>query len=166
MPTGYGSDAGFLAYHEARNRDVSSIDPDDIAAARLVASEWLDGRYRSSFPGLKTGQRAQEREWPRIGAYDTYGYSLPSDTVPIEVDNATYELALRDMQSPGVLNPDYTPNKYKRVSIDGAIAVDFTTFDNAMDIATQFPIVGQWLAPLLTGSWGGMSALSGFSVRV
>jgi hypothetical protein len=164
--SGYGTDAGFLAYMAARNRDLDAVDPDDIAAARLVVSEWLDMRYRTSFGGTKSGGALQEREWPRVGAIDCYGYALPSTTVPTAIENATYEAALRELQSPGVFSPTFTPNKYKRVSIDGALSVDFVQFDSATDIVTQFPIIGQWLSTILCGEAAGWSALSGFSVRV
>lgn len=165
MADAYGSDEGFTAYHEARNRDVSSIDTDDIAAARLVASEWLDGRYLASFPGLRVDP-TQTRQWPRQGAVDIYGYAIPSTDVPVQVENATYEAALRELQKPGILNPDFAPNKYKRVSIDGAIAVDYVVFDSASDIAVQFPVIGQWLYPLLVSRALAQSSLSGMTVRV
>lgn len=158
----YGTDGGFVAYHTARGREQDIIEYNDaeIEAARLVASEWLDNRYRASFPGTKVGMRAQVREWPRNTAFDVYGYLIPSDSVPTEMDSATYEGALRELKTPGIFSKDYTPPKYESVSIDGAIAVKYAKFGSASEIQTQFQTIDEILRPILTGS-GNVSALSG-----
>lgn len=140
-------------------------DDDDITGDLLVASEWLDGKYQPLFPGLKVGLRDQVREWPRVGANDIYGYYLPSDAVPREMINATYEAAIRQGRNPGSLTIDFTPGKYKRVSVDGAISVDYTQFTWAADVQTQIAIVEAILYPILTGNSGNFSMLSGASVR-
>lgn len=155
----YGTVAGFRAYHTARGRDVSAYDDDAVvSAALLVASEWLDATYRSSFKGLPS-VIGQADEWPRVGVYDDYGYAYPSDTVPSLIENAVYEAALRELQTPGTLTLDFTPGKYKRVSIAGSVSVDYALPMQAADIQLQFPIIDQILSPLLGG--GNASALSG-----
>lgn len=162
----YGTAAGFRSYHIARGNDVPAEAADDDEAILewlLVASEWVDARFASSFGGLKVGLREQVREWPRTGAWDIYGYSIASDTIPNEVVRATYEAALRQGVSSS-LTIDYTPGKYKRVSVDGAVSVDFASFNSAFDMQLQIPIVGQILAPILTGR-GNVSSLSGDAVR-
>lgn len=162
----YGTAAGFRAYHVARGNDVpaEAVDDDTVNEWLLVGSEWLDGRYQSSFPGLKVGMREQLREWPRYDAQDVYGYYIPSDAVPREMINATYEAALREGVSTGSLSVDYTPNKYKRAAVDGAVSVEFAGFNSAWDTQKQIPIIDQILYPILTGS-GNVSALSGSVVR-
>lgn len=162
----YGTAAGFRAYHIARGNDVPAEAADDETVEEwlLVSSEWLDARYQSSFPGLKVGMRDQVREWPRNSAFDIYGYAILSTSVPREVINATYEAALRESASPGSLSVDYTPSKYKRASVDGAVSVEFAGFNSAWDAQKQIPIVDQILYPILTGS-GNVSALSGDVVR-
>lgn len=159
----YGTTAGFRAYHAARGNDVpaEAIDDDTVLEWLLVASEWLDARY--AFPGLKIGQREQVRDWPRHSAFDRYGYAIVG--IPREVENATYEIALRQGTVPGSLTLDYSPSKYKSVSIDGAISVTYANYSSAMDVQTHFGIVGQILAPILTSSGGG-SAYSGAINRV
>ena len=162
----YGSAVGFTAYHTARGRaaQIADYDDDEITPALIVASEWLDARYRSSFPGTKVGMREQVREWPRVGGTDADGYAIASSVVPVEVENATYEAALRVLVKPGALSVDYTPPKYDSVSIDGAIAVKYARFNGAMDVQLNIPVVGQILSPLLTGSGVG-SSLSGAVFR-
>lgn len=166
MPDFYGTATGFRTYHTARGRDVSAYSDDaEVNAAGLVASEWLDAKYATMFPGLKVGQRDQIREWPRIGGYDRYGYLIASSSVPTEVENATYEAQLRELQAPGALVKDYTPPKYESVSIVGAISVKYRRVDGAMDTQLEIPIVGQILAPILTGC-NNASSLSGGLSRV
>lgn len=156
----YGTAAGFADYHAARGRDVGTYEADDIEKKLLVASEWIDGRYRSSFSGVKVGQRAQRREWPRNGAVDRDCFAISAAMVPVEVEFATYEAALRELQAPGGLSVDFTPNRYKRASVEGAVSVEYTQFDSASAAQTQYAIIAEILAPILTGS-GAVSALSG-----
>ena len=158
----YGTVAGFRIYHTARGRDVSTWDDDDatIEAAKLVASEKLDGMQ--AWPGFKTGGRDQVREWPRTDVQDREDYTVPYETVPTEVENATYELTLKELQSPGSLTVDYTSSKYTRVSIDGAVSVQYAD-RSAYEMQTQYPIVMQILAPLIGGKI--TSGLSGVALR-
>lgn len=165
--TDYGTVAGFETYHTARGRAdvIAGYDDDDIEAAKLVASEWLDGNYRSSFPGIKVGYRAQVREWPRVGGLDRDGYVIDSGTVPTEVENATYEATLRQLANPGSLSVDWTPAKYKRVSVDGAVSAEYAMFYSAADMQTRYKVIDDILAPILTGC-GDVSSLSGSASRV
>lgn len=162
----YGTAAGYEAYHLERDNDIPADSAEDeINAALLVASEWIDAIYGLQFPGLKVGMRSQVREWPRTGAYDRYGYVVASDAVPREIEQATYEAAWRQLVSPGSLTLDYTPGKYKRASVDGAVSVEFANFSSAADFQKQFPIIDRIISPLLVGA-GGYSPLTGDAVRV
>lgn len=166
MADNYGSIAGADAYHLVRGNILwAGLDSDDKTAALLRASEWLDGNYRSSFPGLKTGQRAQVREWPRSSAYDIYGYILPSNAVPVEVENGTYEAALREAATPGSLSVDFVGSDViKQASVDGAVSVTFGGDGSASDAQVVMPSVDAILAPILTGN-GSTGGLSGSRVR-
>lgn len=164
----YGTATLFRVYHVARDNDlpIGALDDDTVESWLLVASEWLDGKYRASFGGLKVGLRPQIREWPRTSAFDIYGYAIPSTSVPIEVEYASYEAALRHAVTPGILTKDYTPSKYKRASVDGAVSVEYAQFGTAADIQTQFTIIDQILASILaTIGQGSLSPLSGGTVR-
>lgn len=170
----YGTADGFVTYFTERNKDVTPYDDAEINAALIVASEWIDGVYGSTFVGRKTGGFLQENEWPRVNAtvFDGEGdfanyYTFPDNTVPTEVIRATYEAAFRQLVSPGTLNPDYTPNKYKRVAIDGAISVEYTQFSNASETILSISNIDMLLYKLLDRSnAGAMSGLSGPSSRV
>lgn len=166
----YGTAAGFTAYHEARGRadQLTALDLDnaEIEAALLIASEWLDGKYFVNFCGVKVGMRAQIREWPRMGVTDVNGYPIDQDSIPREVENATYEAAFRQLVTPGSLSVDYTPGKYESVAIDGAINVKFAKFNSAYDVQTQFAVIDGILSPLLSARNGNFSSFSGTVVRV
>lgn len=166
----YGDKAGFESYHESRGRELPGTwDDDVIEAALLVASEWIDNIYGAQFSGQKTGGFDQEREWPRSGAYATVPpapHLFPDDVTPDRVIKATYEAAWRQASTPGSLQVDYTPGKYKSVSIDGAISVDYAQFSQATDIQTQIGIVDSLLWPLLNAAGAGMSSMSGGVNRV
>lgn len=163
----YGTAAGFVAYWEARgNTTLANIDEDQIGPALLIASEWLDAAFIENFEGLKVDGREQEREWPRTGVFDIYGYTVPSSAVPREIVQAVYEAAARQITTPGVFFKDYTPSKYKSVSVSGAISVEYAT-GSAYDFQTGFPAIAAKLHPII-GARGAqsVSSLSGASSRV
>lgn len=158
----YGSVAGFHAY--ISERGLPDAHPDAKVAAKLiVSSEWLDARYYSLFPGLKTGGRLQEREWPRTGASDNEGYGIDSTVVPVEVQQATYEACRRECITEGILSKDYTPNKYQRASVSGAVSVDYTNFNSVIETQIQLQIVTDILSRILDTDKGNI--LSGGAFR-
>lgn len=161
----YGTASGFRAYLTARGITLPTGSDNDttVNARLLVASEWLDARFRESFPGRKTNGRAQLREWPRIGASDEEGYTIDSAVPPVEVEYATYEAARRDFASQGILSKDYTPNQYQRASVSGAVSVDYTNFNSASETQIQIQIVIDILSRILDMDDGNI--LSGASCR-
>lgn len=170
----YGDATSFIDYFTARGKDVSFYDDDVIEAALLVASEWIDGIYGDFFVGHKTAGFTQQFQWPRISAVVSDGngewrnyYTFPDNVIPDQVKNATYEAAYRQLLSPGALIVDYTPSKYKRVSVDGAVSVEYMQFSSASDVQTEIAIVDSILWPLLDEYTDGTkSGLSGGTVRI
>jgi len=75
-------------------------------AAIRIATSWIDNTYRTRFTGSRKNGRSQALEWPRIYATDAAGNDIASDEVPIEIMNATCEAAIRELASPGTLQPD------------------------------------------------------------
>lgn len=102
----YGTVDGYKAYADARGVSYAGKTDDEITQALVRASTYVDGTYRGSFPGYKAGGRAQVLEWPRFDALDSARNGIPSDEIPIEIETATYEGAIRELASPGSLNPD------------------------------------------------------------
>jgi len=148
----YGTVDGADEYHTERGNDGWAGDTDAKQAALLVASEWIDGKYRASFPGLKVGQRDQVREWPRQGAQDRDGYAIDPDVVPEEVERATYEAALRQLTAPGSLTVDVTlATAIKEVAVEGAVSVKYAGGSGIYDYQLSIPAADRAIAPVLTG---------------
>lgn len=150
----YGTVAEADAYHEARGNgavwDGADVEEADKIVALLLASEWVDQNYGASFDGYKTGERVQLREWPRTNAFDVYKKTITG--VPVEVEHATYEVALQQIRQNGSLFKTWTASKdIKQVSVDGAISVTFAGASSLTDVQISIPKIGAILAPVLTG---------------
>lgn len=145
----YGTSSGFIAYCNERGIHIPNNNPTVISENLLVGSEWLDAVYRSSFPGVKVGGREQIREWSRKNAVDVYGNLIPSNEIPREVIYASYEAAIQNMVQPGSLSLNYTPPKYKSVSVHGAISVQYSQYDNVRELQMEFIKIDRWLSTIL-----------------
>ena len=165
MP-GYPDSTLFQEYCDDRNIALPTLDNDQMSAALLVASETLDMRFGAMFSGVKTGGRAQERQWPRTGATDKTGYEFGPSEMPQEVLSATYELAVLEAFAPGSLMVNFTPSKYKSASVDGAVSVEWVAnMLSAWDAQPDFHKVNLLIAPLLTAETAAGSLISGSSIR-
>jgi len=163
----YGTAQGLKDYMLARGLILPvDIDTDpEIVAGLLLASENLDATFSMYFDGMKTGGRVQVREWPRLGHSDKYNYLISSNEIPREIENATYELAMKHFDTPGSLTLDYTPSKFKSVSVDGAISVSYAVFSSHLEIQKQFASVLNALSSLFSDK-AQSSSLSGSVDRV
>lgn len=164
--TYYGSLEGAATYHAARGNtawaDVDGESPDSPDDARSEAlmrgSDYIDAKYGSRYPGLPTEGRGQDRPWPRTGATDKAGYEIADDEVPIEIEQATYEAALRELVEPGSLMPDYVAaERVRRERVEGAVEVEYSDkFQGAAGVTPIVTLIAGILAPLLgTGRRGG-----------
>lgn len=158
----YGELSGARAYHAARgNAAWASASDDDLNSALLRASVYIDSRYRHQYPtgawvsmfsGAKTGGRNQEREWPRSGASDYEGNSIPADDVPLEVVHATYEAAERERAIPGSLSPDYVPSQIAIKEKVGPIEVQYMTGSSGNPVRPIVSAIDEIIAPVIIGS--------------
>lgn len=92
MPDTYGDLAGYKEWADDRGHSypVTSGADAQITVALLNAAEYLDGRYRGRWKGVKA-TIAQVRAWPRTGARDEDGVLVDEDDVPTAVAYAAYE---------------------------------------------------------------------------
>lgn len=165
MPDFYGTVAAADVYHAARAN--AAWTGDDVAkqAALIRASVYIDGRYRklltsgvwqSLFLGVKTEGRGQAREWPRTGAEDYEGHAIPSDQVPVEVEQATYEAALRELAAPGSLSPDFVAASTVKRQKVGPIEEEFSVAagaDGAASVRPVISIIDEMIAPVLAARY-------------
>lgn len=132
----YGALIGANDYHAARGNAAWAAETVvDREAALRRATDYIDGRYRmqtaggcwvSMFRGKRTDGRAQDLEWPRTGAKDSEGNAIPDDEVPVEVENATYEAALLELQNPGSLSPVFVASQLVTREKVGPIEVAYS----------------------------------------
>ena len=165
MPDFYGTVAEADSYHQARANTAWAGDEVAKQAALLRASVYIDGRYRkllasgvwqSLFPGVKTEGRGQAMEWPRTGAYDYEGNPIPADQVPVEVEQATFEAALREIVEPGSLSPDFvSASMVKREKVgplETEVAVSVGA-DAAGSVRPVISIIDEMIAPVLVARY-------------
>lgn len=156
----YSTIADWKTYAAARGQsEVADAEDDDLTAALLRGSEALDGRYQAMFPGVRTDGRDQERAWPRKNANgtkvrDQNGEPVPSDEVPDEIIRAAYEMALRELSTPGSLSPDVTPGQRVKSTSEAVgplkEATEYVVAGNAIDAQRPvLTIVEGILAPLM-----------------
>lgn len=154
----------------AEERDLTDWTDDstgDKEAALIRGTATLDAIYRSQYPGVRANGRDQGLEWPRVVStsftsgdlnlvVDAEGHQIDADEIPLEVMQATIELAVRELVTPGSTMPD-VDRQIKSVKA-GSVSVEFA--GNARD-TTDFNIVEAIMARLLGGSSGGSSILFG-----
>jgi len=158
---GYGENAGFTAYAEA----AGYVLPDgtteaQITAARQRGSLVVD-RYERFFSGMRTGGFAQERAWPRAGASTYYGEAIPSDAIPVAIDNASYEAAFLELTNPGSLSPVVTGTSTVKREKIGSLEVEYAasqsiSVDELVALATPVVttiegLLWPFLCPVLPG---------------
>ena len=113
----YGDPAEFTEYCDNRGYTVPA---GDITDSLVRASQYIDSRYGAMFIGYRTHGRDQPRQWPRTNAYDYEGYYLDPEETPSEVRMATYEAAIRELQSPGSLSRISSRGRSSRASASAA----------------------------------------------
>jgi len=166
----YGTSAGFITYTEARGKTVlAAWVTAVIEAALLLSSEWLDDQYNLVWTGFPTDGFTQARKWPRTAAstnrYPSHVF-LNTD-IPDNVVKAVYEAAFRELTEPGVLRKDFTSSKYTKVSISGAMSVEYDNSLTASNVQVQIPVIYSLMQPLLDEtSQGDFSPYSGGLSRV
>lgn len=108
MPDHYGSVADADAYHEARGNAAWAAATEQARLSALVrGSQSLDGIYGARYPG-QVADPEQDLLWPRTGVVYR-GQQWPDDQAPLPIVRASYELALRELSSPGSTSPDFIP---------------------------------------------------------
>lgn len=159
----YGTEAKADTYHTARGNSTWTGDSDAKETALLRGSEYIDHNFRSSFPGYRAELRDQTREWPRAWAFDYENNAIADDEIPIEVEEATYEAALRELTDPGSLFPDFTPGQQTKREKIGPIEVEYTSPQGLASAKVLVTRILGILHPVLTGRPN--SSVAGVSVR-
>lgn len=161
----YGTVLGADAYHLAAGNTAWTGTNDAKLAAMTRGSQYADtlalrqrknGSVYTMFGGVKATGRDQLLAWGRIGACDIDGTPIPDGVVPIEVEHATYEAALRELVQPGYLSPDYVPAQViKREKVD-VLETEYMGASGGTENPQQpvATLIRNIIAPLLV-AWGG-----------
>ncbi|MBR0693665.1 DnaT-like ssDNA-binding protein [Bradyrhizobium lablabi] len=143
------------AYHTTRGNMAWLTTDGDPTSALIRATQYIEGKYRGRWPGLPIKYRLgglsdsqQALSWPRYGAVDNNGFAILPNTVPIEVVYATCEAALRELLSPGSLQPDITLTGIKR---EWAGDTGFEYFQGVA-VPPHVTVIDGILAPILLTS--------------
>lgn len=146
MPQIYGSIAGADAYALSIGNTAWGALTTEAKQAALVrgsayvdsySRRYIDADYRCwwTFIGVRTDGWAQEREWPRSGIA-----GLPDDVIPVQIEYATYEAAIREATNPGSLNPDIDRTALVKSEKVDVLQVTYAVSDNA-NAGTLLPVI-------------------------
>lgn len=157
--TSYAAVATFKAACDDVGFSYAGKSDADIQQALVRTTRYIDGAFRTMFPGFRANTRLQALEWPRAGAVDREGVGIDGTTIPVEIVAATIEGAKRELASPNSLAPD--------VKAGGGVLKRIKTGSTELEYDTDhtktatFQAVEQALGSLLIVR----SAYSGMSVR-
>lgn len=91
--TSYVSENDMKQYWHNIGYDYGSLSEDDIKRYLNRSSSLIDSKYLTYFPGVRSYEE-QTLEWPRYGAMYIGGqWPIKDYEVPIEIRNATCEMA-------------------------------------------------------------------------
>lgn len=117
-----------------------------------------------NWKGYRVNGRSQALAWPRSGVIDSEGYGILSTEIPIELQNAVAEIALRELVTPGAMNPDFTQSAMVKREKVGPLEVEYLNASTSAE--AQRPVllavrdmIGQFLVN------GGTNKLSGRAIR-
>lgn len=151
----YATLASAAAYHAALGHSEWTGDDAVLEAALRRGTLWVDWKYGAQFPGFKKNGRSQPLEWPRTDVTDRNGYSVSSDEIPIEVQKAAMEAALRELSSPNSLMPDYVySGAVKREKLEGAVEIEYVDSSGPSSVQPYLAVVDGILASLLSAGSG------------
>jgi len=154
----YASEDDFDTYTEDR---AYVVVVGDTEAALIRGTQSLEAMYGTRWPGQRLNGRDQGLGWPRTGAIDANGETIDENEVPIEVIEATAELAMRELATPGSTSPDLARGGTVRRVRAGSVEVEYASNAQA---TTTFTLIDGILEPLIgPTTHGGVS--SGFATR-
>lgn len=117
------------AYCEARGLSDwtgAADSPADVKEAALRrATAFLSQAF--GWKGARTNGREQALAWPRTGVEDAEGETVSDDEIPVEIVQATCEVAAREVVTPGFTSPDVTLTERIKSERIGPMSVEYQT---------------------------------------
>lgn len=106
----YGTVVGFKAYHDDRLQDYTTFSDSQIAGGLIAGTDYIDRRW--SYIGWRC-TKEQTTEFPRNDLWNTRGDLITG--IPIHVERALYEYAIRWLRNGFTLLPDPTVDETGQV---------------------------------------------------
>ena len=145
----YATIPGSISYFIDRNNATwAAADALDQQAALLEATSFLDSSY--IWRGVIV-QEAQALDWPRGGAVDNEGRNLDNDAIPIQLVQATYELALLALTGDLLPSQD-RGGQIKRSKVVIDVIEEETEYFSSASPSRTFASVDRLIAGLIEGS--------------
>lgn len=141
------------AYHRALGREADWLDLDtgDKEIALRNAAKFMIQIYRARWAGARV-RYEQRLDWPRYGV-TADRFAVPSTIVPVDVQEACAELALRSANGEELLpDLDAGSNVVKRDKV-GPLETEF--FQSTVDARERFASVEAVLMPYFGTAGGG-----------
>jgi hypothetical protein len=150
-------------YHSAMGNATWTGDVALKEAAIRRATAFLSSSYQ--WQGYKRQGRPQALAWPRVSVVDCEGWGVAFDAVPIEIQKATAEIALRELVTPGAMNPDFLASGQVKREKVGQIEVEYLNANTSAQSARPILLIVQDIVgPLLCKGAG--NSLVGSSYRI
>ena len=158
----YVSVADADAYHTLRGNAAWTGDNQAKEDAIIRATDYMDSLM---WMGLRRYNRDQLLDWPRSGVYDDEGNTIKDTEIPREIPDACAEIALREIVTPGVMQPDVVSSQ--AVSREKIDVIELQYAKSAMspsDVRPQIADVAKFIVQYLAKG-GARNELAGKSVR-
>lgn len=147
----YLSVADADTYHAAHGQPTAWENATDVEKeqALRLATQYLDSHYRRRWQGYRASQ-TQALMWPRSNVYRDYGYVISSTTIPVELEHATAEAAMRSISETDGLMPDIDePGSISREQVTVGEISYTTEYAGSRSQTKRFRIIDDLLAELL-----------------
>jgi len=156
-----------------RGYDHSTLTDEEVQQLLLAGSEFCDGMgaretspgiYITLLPGYPTGGRAQERQWPRTGAADSYGTPYEEDEIPPALIRAVHAAAWYAKQNAGGLNVVFKRDQIvqsRRVETIARTFFEPKSVNGLSPTRPQIPEVDANMALVLSGVAGNPYGITG-----
>lgn len=151
------------AYHTAMgNTTWTGVDALKEGAIRR-ATAFLSNSYQ--WQGYKRQGRPQALAWPRVDVVDCEGWGVAFDAVPVEIQKATAEVALRELVTPGSMNPDVVASEQVKREKIGQLEVEYLNANTSAQAARPILLIVQdIIGPLLRKGAGNPLVGEGYRI--
>jgi hypothetical protein len=112
--------ADFKAYCDDRGTSYGTDEAIEQAIRR--ATDYVS---RLNWTGWRVNARDQALSWPRSGVTDAEGYAIANNELPIEVADATCEVAIYELSNPRAMSPSFVASQAVKSEQVGEIKVEY-----------------------------------------